>query len=88
MADTFPANTAAPPPPSLSFLPTAQVLQHTLHALHTLLAEPPHSRAGSWCQQRQRALLWRNRQRLQLLAGFRADGSADLLHEAMGLTQP
>ncbi|MBX9936627.1 hypothetical protein [Giesbergeria anulus] len=87
MADTFSPNTVAPPPGISSPL-TAQVLQHTLHALHTLLAEPPHSRAGSWCQQRQRALLWRNRQRLQLLAGFRADGSADLLHGAMGLTQP
>lgn len=62
MADTFSPNTVAPPPGISSPL-TAQVLQHTLHALHTLLAEPPHSRAGSWCQQRQRALLWRNRQR-------------------------
>jgi hypothetical protein len=28
-------------------------------------------------------LLWRNRQCLQLLAGFAADGSADLLFAAM-----
>jgi len=87
MADTFSPNTAAPPLGIASPL-TAQVLRQTLHALHTLLAEPPHSGAGSWSQQRQRALLWRNRQRLQLLAGFRADGSADVLCEAMGLTQP
>ena len=87
MADTFP-HTAAPPQGISPPLMTAQVLQQTLHALHTLLAEPPHSRAGSWSQQRQRALLWRNRQPLQLLAGFRADGSADLLFAAMRLTAP
>lgn len=87
MADTFSPHTAAPPP-SASCLPSAQVLQHTLHHLQLLLAEPPHSHAGPWCQQRQRALLWRNHQRLQLLAGFRADGSADLLCDAMRLTTP
>ncbi len=85
MADTF--HTTAAPPPGIAPSPiTTQVLQQTLHALHTLLAEPPHSSAGSWSQQRQRALLWRNRQPLQLLAGFRADGSADLLFAAMRLT--
>lgn len=75
MADTFSPTTASPP--------SAQLLQRTLHSLQVLLAEPPHSRAGTWCQQRQRALLWRNRQCLQLLAGFRADGSADVLLAAM-----
>ena len=75
MADTFSHRTAAPP--------SAQVLQRTLQHLEVLLAEPAHSRNGTWCQQRQRALLWRNRQCLQLLAGFAADGSADLLFAAM-----
>ncbi|SER18973.1 hypothetical protein [Giesbergeria anulus] len=87
MADTFP-HTAAPPQGISPPLMTAQVLQQTLHALHLLLAEPPHSHAGTWSQQRQRALLWRNRQHLPLLAGFRADGSVDVLFDAMRLTAP
>ena len=75
MADTFSRTPTAPP--------SAQVLQRTLQQLEILLAEPAHSRNGTWCQQRQRALLWRNRPCLQLLAGFAADGSTDLLFAAM-----
>ena len=85
MADTFSRHSAAPPHGVSPPLMTAQVLQQTLYTLHLLLAESPHSRAGSWSQQRQRALLLRNRQCLPLLAGFRADGSADLLFEALTL---
>lgn len=87
MADTFFPNTAAPPPGISSPL-TAQVLQQTLHALHTLLADPPHSHAGTWCQQRQRDLLLHNRPRLQWLAGFRTDGTSDLLCDALTLSAP
>jgi hypothetical protein len=42
MADTFSHRTAAPP--------SAQVLQRTLQHLEILLAEPAHSRNGTWCQ--------------------------------------
>ena len=87
MADTFSLHTVAPPR-GLASLPSASVLQHTLHHLQLLLADSPHSHAGTWCQQRQRALLLHNRPRLQWLAGFRTDGSTDLLCDALTLSAP